>query len=201
MLLSDDAIQKLVDITNGYLLHNDIYPSTDATEYCTFLAHTLLVSRFGFPLDTIFEVFLRPLSIKHGFHAMELKRFQDLYQCTHGYAIEDHERHFEEEEEEDDAWLERRSVLRKMEELERSLFEPSMKFMLNRKSGLLSIDGERLSWRDRDEMIFSVTARVTMKRIQQDRPVTISPTRLPVSASGSKSEFAVNTHGKVSRNC
>lgn len=150
VLFSDDAIQTLVDITNGYLRKHQIYPSTNPTEYREFLAHKLLWSRY----DAVCDEILPCIAEKHGFHAMNPRRFRALYQCTHGYAIEDHDKSLfgdGNDEDEDEAWLGKRPILRKMEGLERKLFEPSMKFMLNQKSGLLVVNNEQLSWRNKKD--------------------------------------------------
>ncbi|GAX20624.1 hypothetical protein FisN_3Hu524 [Fistulifera solaris] len=143
VLFSDDAIQKLVDCTNGYLRHNGIFPETNIQEYREFLAHKFLLSRYR--CEAIFRDMLPMLANQHGFHAMNWQRFQNLYKCTHGYPIEEHSNH------DNDVWQQRKPVLRKLNELERLLFEPSMKFMLNKKSGILAVDEERLNWRRREE--------------------------------------------------
>lgn len=88
---------------------------------------------------------MEPLATRHGFSLMDMNRFNNILTSIRGYDVTSRTGDCR-----DDAWLQRKNLLRNLNELEQKVFKRSMDWLFNRESGSLVVDDWLVSSRAKD---------------------------------------------------
>ena len=101
---------------------------------------------------------------------MDLQRYSDLLHATSAY--EHVGRSGADALNDDDVWMRRDTRLQRIHDLERKLFENSIKLLLNTRSGTLVVDDELVPSRASDEECKILSNR---KKVRRDWLPTVLP--------------------------
>lgn len=143
-LISDEVFAYIAHHTTQQLVKRNL-PAVDVYEFKRFYATKLLRSRFNVSSDQAWKEVMEPLATRHGFSLMDMNRFNNILTSIRGYDVTSGTGDCR-----DDAWLQRKNLLRNLNELEQKVFKRSMDWLFNRESGSLVVDDWLVSSRAKD---------------------------------------------------
>ena len=160
-LISGRVFQKLAEYTTEALVKKE-KQRTSEYEMRRFVATMMLRSRFKMGSKHAWLI-MENLAQKHLFKLMERERYDNLETCLRGYSEEGRTG----ENENEDTWMRRHNLLRRLNDLEIETFENTMKYLFD-PNGVYCVDDELESSRAKDVEKKTVSARKTGK----DGPVS-----------------------------
>ena len=150
--LAKPFLQLLMDFANQQLV-KDGHPILNDLELLEFVATKHFRSTFNCGTDMAFEM-MEGISHKKGFKLMEKARYVTILYALRGYDVAARD-----PLDNDDSWMERHNLLRRMNALEKEAFKNSIQLLLNRTDGVLVVDDELIPSRAGDVERKAVTNR------------------------------------------
>jgi len=135
-LISESVFADIRNYTSQQLVKRCLEP-VSLYEFKRFYATKLLRSRFNLSTKKAWEAIMKSLAQTHGFTLMEYDRFNNILTSIRGYDVPSRSG-----DNGDETWLRQRNMLRKLNKLEKAIFERSMDILINTKSGALVVDDE-----------------------------------------------------------
>ena len=142
-LISDRVFTDIATYTSQELVRRNL-PRVDAYEMRRFFAHKLLRSSYNISTKKAWEACIEPLSVKHGFTLMEYERFNNILTSIRGYEVRGRSG-----DDGDETWLQKKNLLRRLNDLEKNVFKNAMN-LFNTESGTLVVDDELVASRATD---------------------------------------------------
>jgi hypothetical protein len=142
-LVGEHSFNTLVDYTTQCLIKRNKH-ATNPNEFREFIATRILRSRLRVSSKRAFEL-LDFTAIQNGFICMSQERYTDIMSCIRGYDVLRRVG-----SDEDEFWLRQDNLMPHLHPLEVSMFQNSVKTLLNRESGYLVIDDELVASRASD---------------------------------------------------
>ena len=160
-LVSEEVFVTIAKYASQVLVSRGL-PIVKSYELRMFFATKLLRSRFDMSSDKSWDECLKPLATKHGFTLMEKDRFNNILTSIRGYDVVSRAG-----DGGDSSWMQRKNLLRNLNELEKAIFKHSAALLFNTKNGTLVIDDELVASRAGD-----VEAKAyTMRKAGKDGPI------------------------------
>ena len=143
-LLSSEAAE-LIAKQSTELLVKDGYGRMSKDEFYHLIATHLIRSRIKLPTKLAYDEFLEALEIKHGIKLMKPDRYTTCIHRLRGYPLQGRSGF-----DSSDCWFQRNNLLRRLEPIEKMMFEQSRQILMNTKGGELVLDDELLGSRAKD---------------------------------------------------
>ncbi len=150
--LAKPFLNSLIDFANQQLF-KDGHPIPDDSELLEFIATKHLRSTFNCGTDMAFEM-MDGISHKKGFKLMKKARHLTILHSLRGHNVVGRD-----PQDDDDSWMERHNLLRRMNSLETEAFENSIQLLLNKTNGVPVVDDELIPSRAGDVERKAVTNR------------------------------------------
>ncbi len=150
--LAKPFLLLLMDFTNQQLV-KDGHPILCDSELLEFMATKHLRSTFHCGRDMAFEM-MDGISHKKGFKLMKKERCLTILHSLRGYDVVGRD-----PQDDDECWMERHNLLRRMNALEMEAFKNTIQLLLNRKNGVPVVDDELIPSRASDVERKAVTNR------------------------------------------
>ena len=150
--LAKPFLLLLMDFTNQQLV-KDGHPILDDFELLEFIATKHFRSAFNCGTEMAFEM-MEGISHQKGFKLMKKARYVTILNSLRGYDVVGRD-----PQDDDDSWMERHNLLRRMNALEKEAFKNTIQLLLNKKNGVLVVDDELIPSRASDVERKAVTNR------------------------------------------
>jgi len=145
-LLNPEVAEKLREHLSEQLVKDGKQPVRTIAELYEVIATFLIRSRFRLSTPVAYKQFLLPLEKSENITLTSQSRFVDIIPRIRGYDVSGRSG----DDTLEDTWMQDKNRLRNLEELEEKMFAPSIKLIMNKRSGELVLDDELIGSRSND---------------------------------------------------
>eukprot|EP00956_Cyclotella_meneghiniana_P023507 scaffold45852_cov83-Cyclotella_meneghiniana.AAC.1 len=145
-LFSNTAVEKIRLHTTEQLIKRGHDAIPTIMEMHQFFGTMFIRSRFRMSNDMFFDSFGALIESKYKVILMKKDRYIAILQCLRGYEVAGRCG----DDDEGGTWFQKKNRLRKLEDLEELMFQPTLDIIMNRKSGEVVLDDELIGSRARD---------------------------------------------------
>jgi len=154
-LIQASTFEEIASHTTEQLVKKNLNRVT-GYEMKRFFATKFLRSRFNVDVDTAFKL-METHAREKNFTLMDKKRYNNIMSCLRGYEVNGRSGA------DGESWMRRKKLLRRLEPLEKKLYDKSVSIMMNRTNGVHVIDDEMFESRAKDVENKHVSSRKSAK--------------------------------------